>query len=51
MIIRLTATKFKPFMFPMLGFTFAIVILYDFCLLPARFSYLLNPCAGYYLKS
>jgi hypothetical protein len=45
-IACLTAIKSEPFMFSVLGFGFAyvsniqiIVILYDFCVLPAYFSY------------
>jgi hypothetical protein len=41
MAVCLTATKFEPFVFSVLGFAFAyvskihiIMILYDFCLLP-----------------
>jgi hypothetical protein len=47
-IVYLIATKYEPFMFPMLGFVFAhvsniyiIVILYDFCLLPAYLGYVI----------
>jgi len=45
-IVCLTATKFEPFIFSVLGFAFAyvsnihiIMILYDFCLIPAYFCY------------
>jgi len=45
-ILYLTAIKFEPFVFPMLGFVFAcfsniyiIVSLYDFCLFPTHFFY------------
>jgi hypothetical protein len=48
MIVCLTATKFEPFMFSMLGFAFAyvsnintVMILYDLWLLPAYFGYII----------
>jgi len=48
MVICLTATKFQPFKFPVLGFPLAyvsniyiIMILYDFRLLPACFCYII----------
>jgi hypothetical protein len=49
MIICLTTiTQFEPFVFPMLGFIFAyvsdiyiIMSLYDFCLLPTYFCYVI----------
>jgi hypothetical protein len=44
----LTAAKFKPHIFPMSGFAlsyaaniFILMILYDFCLLPAQFCYII----------
>jgi hypothetical protein len=47
-IVRLTATKFEPFKFSVLGFVFAYIsniqifmILYDFCLFPACFGYII----------
>jgi hypothetical protein len=47
-IICLTATKLEPFVFPMLGFLFAYVSdiyivlnLYNFCLLPTYFCYVI----------
>jgi len=46
--VCLTATKNEPFIFPALGFAFAYVsniyifmLLYDFCLLPAYFFYII----------
>jgi hypothetical protein len=48
MVISLTAAKFKPCIFSMSGFTlscasnmFILMILYDFCLLPAQFYYMI----------
>jgi hypothetical protein len=47
-IVCVTATKFEPFVFPMLGLVFSsvwniytIVSLYDFCLLPTYFCYVI----------
>jgi hypothetical protein len=44
----MTAAKFKPFVFPVSGFAlsnianiFILMILYDFCLLPALFCYVI----------
>jgi hypothetical protein len=46
--ISLTAAKFKPFIFSVSGFTlsyaanmFILMILYDYCLLPAQFCYII----------
>jgi hypothetical protein len=48
MVVNMTAAKFKPLVFPVLGFAlsnianiFVLMILYDFCLLPALFSYVI----------
>jgi hypothetical protein len=45
-VVSLTTAKFKPLVFSMSGFTlsyianmFILMILYDFCLLPAQFCY------------
>jgi hypothetical protein len=45
-VVNMTPAKFKPFVFPMSGFAlsnigniFVVMILYDFCLLPAWFCY------------
>jgi hypothetical protein len=47
-IVSLTTAKFKPLTFSMSGFTFSytanmfiLTILYDFCLLPAQFCYII----------
>jgi hypothetical protein len=48
MVVGLTATKFKPLIFSVSGFAlsyavnmFVLMILYDLCLLPAQFSYII----------
>jgi hypothetical protein len=47
-VASLTATQFKPLIFSMSGFVlsytankFILMILYDFCLLPAQFCYII----------
>jgi hypothetical protein len=47
-VVSLTTAKFKPLIFSMSGFTlsnttnmFVLMILYDFCLLPAQFCYII----------
>jgi hypothetical protein len=45
MVISLTTAKFKPLIFPMFGFNLsytANMILYDFCLLPLQFCYIIT---------
>jgi hypothetical protein len=48
MVTRLMTAKFKPLIFSMSGFalsctmnTFILMTLYDFCLLPAQFCYVI----------
>jgi hypothetical protein len=70
-VVSLTTAKFKPLIFSMSGFAlfytenmFIFMILYDFCLLPAQFSYIIiyiwkaeshvqiaDRCASWYISS
>jgi hypothetical protein len=48
MVVSLTTAKFKSLIFSMVGFTlsysanmFILIVLYDFCFLPAQFCYII----------